>query len=121
MKKIAKIRIKNLRLRTIIGFADWERKKRQDVVVNLHFKYDAAEAISTDQNEEAVDYKTITKRIIKEVEDSSFNLIESLASKIYDLVHEDARVKEVSVTVEKPHALRFSDNVMVTIEDSCDD
>jgi FolB domain-containing protein len=116
--KIVLIQIKNLRLRTIIGFADWERKKLQDVIVNIDFQYDASTAMKTDEREDAVNYKIMTKRIIKEVESSSFNLIESLASKIYDLVYESEGIKMVSVTVEKPHALRFCDNVMVTISDN---
>ena len=64
MKKICKISLKNLRLKTIIGFLEKERSIKQEVVINVSFKYDASEAIDNDNIDYAINYKTITKAII---------------------------------------------------------
>ncbi len=111
------IEIKNLRLRTIIGFNDWEREKPQDVVISVAFTYDASRAIADDHVEHAVNYRTMTKQIIDEVEKSSFNMVEALADRIYHLVHSFEGVKKVRLTLEKPHSLRFCDNLIVRISD----
>lgn len=115
--KELELEIRNLRLRTIIGFIDWEREKPQDVVISIKLTYDAEKAVKGDDVTYAVDYKTITKSVIQKVEDSQFNLLESLANMIYEHVHSYKSVKKVRVTVEKPHCLRFSDNVIATISD----
>ncbi|HKJ34764.1 MAG TPA: dihydroneopterin aldolase [Balneolales bacterium] len=115
--KPLEIEVQNLRLRTIIGFNDWEREKPQDIVISVRLTYDAGQAIKTDDVEHAVDYKTITKTIIKKVEDSSFNLLESLADMIYNTIHSFSGVQKVYVKVEKPHCLRFCDNVIVRLSD----
>jgi D-erythro-7,8-dihydroneopterin triphosphate epimerase len=109
------IRIKNLRLRTIIGFNDWERKDKQDVIVNIELEADDERMASPDtESEPAVNYRSITKRVIQEVESADFYLLEKLATHLLALVMEFQGVKKATVEVDKPHALRFSDSVSVT-------
>ncbi len=57
------IRIKNLRLRCIIGFKEWERDKKQDVVLNVEIEFDASRAVEAESVKHGDDYKTLTKRI----------------------------------------------------------
>lgn len=108
------IQIKNLRLRAIIGINDWERDKKQDIVINITFDFDGTKAAHSDQIEDTVDYKALTKRLITEVEGSDFYLLEKLAYFILKIVLDDPRVTGAVVTVEKPHALRFADSVAIT-------
>lgn len=115
MDKIIEINIKKLRLRTVIGIAEWERKTKQDLIINVSLKYNASKAISEDSIDNGYNYKTLTKKIISHVESSSYQLIETLASSVLDIVKETENVFDVVVEVEKPYALRFSDNVTVTI------
>ena len=110
-----KIRIKNLRLRTLIGIFDWERKHPQDVVINATIKFDGETAAQTDQIEETVDYKEITKKIIALVESSRFFLLEKLGSEILNLILQDPRVQSARVEIDKPLALRYSDSVSVEV------
>ena len=112
---MAIIRIKNLKLRTIIGTNDWEREHKQDVVINVIIEYDAAGAIASDNLKDATDYKKITKKIIKAVETSHFFLLEKLTKMILDIVMKEALVKEATVRVDKPFALRFSDSVSLEL------
>lgn len=109
------IHIKNLRLRTFIGFNPEELEKKQDVVINVDIHYPAQTACETDEENRAVNYKDITKRIIKHVEDGEFRLLEKLAADILAIASDHADITHASVTVDKPHALRFADSVSITL------
>ena len=108
-----KITIENLRLRTIIGINDWERDAEQDVVVNVELELERGTVFARDTIDETVDYKKLNKRIIDEVEQSSFFLIEKLCDHLLVLVMEDHRVERARVRVAKPGALRFTESVSV--------
>lgn len=115
--KLSIVRVENLRLRAFIGFIDWETEKLQDVIISFSFKYDTALASKTDDVRHAVDYKQITKGIIDFVDHQSFHLIEAMAEKIFSFIQgSGAALQDIKVKVEKPHALRFADNVLVEIE-----
>ena len=108
-----KITIENLRLRTIIGINDRERDTEQDVVVNVELELERGTVFARDTIDETVDYKKLNKRIIDEVEQSSFFLIEKLCDHLLVLVMEDHRVERARVRVAKPGALRFTESVSV--------
>ena len=108
------IRIKNLRLRTIVGVNDWERQAPQDVVLNLEVAFDAGRAAKTDRLEDTLDYRALKKRIAEAVERSRFQLLEGLAAHVLELVMQEPRVSAATVEVDKPGALRFADSVSVT-------
>lgn len=114
---MATIRIKNLLLRTFIGFNPEELVNKQDVIINIEIETDIPEhALETDEPDGIVDYKTITKKVIALVQDGRFKLLEVLTKNILDLVMEDLRVKKARVEVDKPHALRFAESVSVQLE-----
>lgn len=115
--KITKVQVEKLRLRCYIGFNDWETKKMQDLVISYSFKHNAARAVETDDETYTVNYKTITKAVIKKIEHQKFALIETVAEIIWEHIKQNPYVFEVTVKVEKPHALRFCDNVLVEIDD----
>lgn len=107
--------IKNLRLRTIIGFNDIETKEKQDVIISISYKYNASLAIKDDDVKLGFNYKTLTKKVIGFVESARFNLLEALAQGIFDIVALDKELKDITIIVEKPGALRFTDNVIVKL------
>lgn len=115
---MAKIKIKDLKLRTIIGVDEWEKKKKQDVVINIAIGFDGSKAGETDDLKDTVDYKTMKLQILKLVENSNFNLIEKMASEILKICMSDPKVENAAVEVDKPHALRFAESVSVTVSDS---
>ena len=108
------IRIKNLRLRTVIGMNDWERKTQQDLIINIEMEFDGTKASQSDDIKNTVNYKTLKKSIITEVEQSRYHLIETLASHILEIVMKYDKVQRAIVEVDKPRALRFADSVSVT-------
>jgi len=113
---LAKIHIKNLRLRTYIGFNEEEKIKKQDVVINLTIEYDAAQAMQSDKVDDAYNYKILTKKVINLVESRQFNLLEKMASEILALIKQTEAVVAAQITIDKPHALRFSDSVALQID-----
>ncbi len=113
---LATIRIKNLRLRTFIGFNEEEKIKKQDVIVNITLRYDAATAAESDSVEDACNYKILTKQIITLIEEKSFDLLEAMTADIINLIAKADKVLEASVEIDKPHALRFADSVSLTMD-----
>src|SRR5690625_7074802 len=83
--KLTKIKAENLRLRAYIGFKEWETHKLQDLVISYSFLYNAAKAIQSDSETDALDYKKINKSIIKLVDRQRFYLLEKLTDDIYQL------------------------------------
>jgi len=110
-----RIQIEDLVVRTIIGIYDRERNRCQDVVVNITLWTDITAAARSDDIEQAVDYRSLTKNVIKHVEESRCMLLERLVEEISELVLEDAAIVATSVKVEKPGALRFSRSVGIEI------
>jgi D-erythro-7,8-dihydroneopterin triphosphate epimerase len=107
------IHIRNLRLRTIIGINEWERKKPQDIIINISVEFDGDKAAQSDAIEDTVNYKTMTKKIITLIESSQHFLLERLADRILDLIMGDVHIRNASVTIDKPNALRFADSVAI--------
>ena len=85
-QQLCTIRVKNLRLRTYIGFNPDERTKLQDIVVNAAISYDSKAAAADDDVAAALDYKRITKQIIQYVEENRFLLLERLTQDVLDLI-----------------------------------
>ena len=110
-----RIEIKDLLVRGIVGLNENERRKRQDILVNLELVTDIRAAASGDNIEGACNYRSVSKSIIQMVEASSYFTVEKLATEIAHLVLEEHPVEEVTVSVEKPGALRFARSVGVTI------
>jgi dihydroneopterin aldolase/D-erythro-7,8-dihydroneopterin triphosphate epimerase len=110
-----RILIQDLWLRTIVGINEEERRDRQDVLINLALHVDTRAAGRSDAIEDAVNYRTLTKRVIALVEGSRFHLVEKMAAEIAAICLEDSGVQAATVRVEKPGALRFSRSVGVEI------
>ena len=110
-----RIHIRDLTVHCIIGFKEWEREKKQEVLINVCLHADLLSACRSDRVEDTVDYKTLKNNIIEVVEKSDFQLIERLAEVISDLCLADPRVERVDVTVDKPGALRFARSAAVEI------
>jgi len=112
---VDKIHIRDLHGRCTIGVFPEERREKQDVIVNITLEADLRTAGRTDRIDDTVDYKAIKNRVIAFVEQSACALIEALAQRIADLCLEDDRVQRVTVTVDKPGALRFARSAAVEI------
>ena len=112
---MARIRVKDLRLRTFIGIKEEEILNKQDVLINLTILYPAQEAVQGNDIDQALNYRTITKAIIRHGEENRFALRERLTQESLDLVMAHPSVQYAEVEVDKTHALRFAESVSITL------
>lgn len=110
-----RIHIDDLLLRCIIGTNEWEREKKQDVLIGIVLHADLRRAGQTDTLADTLDYRAIAKRVIEHVEASTYQLVEALAEHVAQICLADPRVARVEVDVQKPGALRFARTVGVTV------
>lgn len=106
----------DLRVETVIGIWDWERKIRQTVAIDLEMSADIARAAATDSVDDTLNYKLVAKRLQQYVGESSFKLVETLAEKIAGIVLDEFEVAWVKVKLSKPGAIRGARDVGVIIE-----
>jgi len=108
--------IRELRVETVIGIYDWERKIRQPVIFDIDLATDCAHAASTDHVEQALNYKSVCKRVQAFVEASEFQLVETLAERTAQLIMEEFDVPWLRLRLNKKGALRGALDVGVLIE-----
>ncbi|QIX96964.1 dihydroneopterin triphosphate 2'-epimerase [Cedecea sp. FDAARGOS_727] len=111
----AVIRIKNLRLRTFIGIKEEEIANRQDIVINVAIHYPADKARGSEDINDALNYRTVTKEIIQLVENNRFSLLEKLTQDVLNIACAHPWVTYAEVEIDKLHALRYADSVSMTL------
>ena len=111
------IHIKDLLASGILGINPDERVNPQDILVNATLWADTRPGALSDNIEDAVNYRTITKRLIAHIEQGEPMLVERLVAELVDICFDsDDRVAAVEMTVEKPGALRHARSVGITIQ-----
>lgn len=108
--------IRELRIETIIGIFGWEREVLQTVSLDLEMATDIRTAAASDDIQDALDYKTISKRLIQFIGESRFQLIEAMAESVANIVREEFHVSWLRLRISKPGALRGAQDVGVVIE-----
>lgn len=120
-KTMDKVIIKDLLVRGIIGVNDWERKRAQDILINVILFTDTRRAAETDHIADCVNYSTMSKRLQAHAESAERLTVEALANDLARICLEDKGVQKVILRVEKPGAVRFARSVGVEIERSRDE
>ena len=110
------IYLHGLKIDATIGIWEWEKAIKQTVVIDLDMGADIRKAASSDDVKDTLNYKAVAKRIQQFVEDSSFELVETLAEKIAEIILSEFDVPWVRVKLNKPGAIRGSRDVGVLIE-----
>ena len=108
--------LNEMKIDTVIGIWDWERKIRQTVVIDLEMAADIRKAAASDSVDDTLNYKLVAKRVQEFVGDSEFKLVETLAEKIAAIINDEFAVPWVRVRVNKPGAIRGARDVGVMIE-----
>lgn len=112
------VRIEQLVLDCVIGINPWERLTKQRITIDIEMNADLSSAGDSDAIEDTINYRTVSKAVIAEIEASSYGLVEALASRVAEICLEDKRVQSVEVTVRKPGAVRKATAVGVIIRRS---
>jgi dihydroneopterin aldolase len=108
--------IRDLRVDTVIGIYDWERRTRQTVIFDLEMGADIAKAAATDAIEDTLDYKAVSKRLVSYVQESEFQLVETLAERCAEIVLHEFKVPWIRLTLNKVGAVSAARDVGVVIE-----
>lgn len=108
--------IKSLKIDCVIGIYDWERTIRQTIELDIEAATDITSAAASDDIKQTLDYKAVSKRLIDFVQKSEFNLVETLAEQISQIIIKEFGVSWVKLTLNKGKALRGADGVGVIIE-----
>lgn len=108
--------LRDLRIDTVIGIYDWERKTRQTVIIDLEMGCDIAQAAASDSIDDALDYKSVAKRLIQFIGESEFQLVETLAERCAEIIRDEFSVRWLRLSLNKKGAVSGATDVGVTIE-----
>ncbi len=110
--------LRDLEIECVIGIFEWERRIKQTIVLDLDMAADIRRAAASDRIEDTLDYKAVSKRVIDFVGASQFQLVETLAERVSEIVLNEFQVPWVRVRVNKRGAIRHAADVGVVIERS---
>ncbi len=113
--------LRGLRIDTIIGIYDWERRTRQTVILDLEMGTDISRAAASECIEDTLNYKAVAKRLIQFVSESEFQLVETLAERCAAIVMQEFGVPWLRLSLNKKGAVRGATDVGVIIERGCRD
>lgn len=108
--------LRDLEINTRIGIFEWEKRIKQKVRIDLEMATDIAKAAASDAIEDTLDYKAVSQRVVQFVEDSRYELVETLIEKVAEILLTEFNIPWVRVTLSKPGAIRGSRDVGITIE-----
>ncbi len=110
------IYLNELRIETIIGIYDWERRTKQTVILDIELGTDIKKAAATDNIKDTLNYKAVAKRIMAFVGESEFELVETLAEKVTDIILNEFDVPWCRLRLNKQGAVKGVRDVGVVIE-----
>lgn len=110
------IYLHDLKIECIIGIWEWERRLKQTVILDLDMAADIRRAAASDRIEDTLNYKAVSKRLVEFVGGSQFQLVETLAEKIAEILLAEFQLRWVRVRVNKKGAVRGAGDVGVIIE-----
>ena len=110
------IYLKDLRIHTIIGIYDRERRTKQTVILDVEMATDIKKAAQSDDIAHTLNYKAVAKRLISFVEESEFELVETLAERVAEILLNEFKVPWLRLQLNKQGAVRGVRDVGVIIE-----
>ena len=106
----------SLKIDAVIGIWDWERKIRQTVEIDLDMAADIRKAAESDDVADTLNYKLVAKRLQAFVGESEFQLVETLAESVANILIEECSIPWCRVKINKGGAVRGASAVGVIIE-----
>lgn len=105
-----------LEIETIIGIYDWERKKKQTIVLDIEMAFDIKKAAQSDDIAHTLDYKAVSERVVAFVEASEFFLVEKLIEELATLLRSEFPIPWVKIMLNKRGAITRARDVGIIIE-----
>ena len=108
------IKIKNLRLKTILGVYEWEKDIQREIIINAIIQADINLSAKSDDIADTIDYDKIVTLMKNVVSSKHYNLIEKMVADILDIIMEDKRIKNCQVEIDKIGAVEDLESFSVT-------
>ena len=108
------LHIKALNVATKIGVHAWEQRINQQLLIDITIPTDFSSC--EDNLANTIDYDVLCQTVTKFVESQSFQLIESVANDVARLIQQEFKVKKITITVSKPHAVKNAGTIQVTVD-----
>src|SRR5690242_12573264 len=110
-----RIKIKNLKLKVLLGLYEHERTAKQTVILNVVFEPSMDKAAETDNIKDAINYHKLVDEIREKVEKTEFFLIERLSQFILDIIKANPAIRSAEIEIDKPDApIEDIDSVSIT-------
>lgn len=110
------IKIKNLKLQTILGVYEWEKTIDRDIIINAEITSDNLSSLRSDNIEDTIDYDILISKIKNLIENKRFKLIEAMAQGLIDVIMEDKRISKCKLEIDKVGVVEGVDSFSVTLE-----
>ncbi len=108
------LKIKNLRLQTVIGIHEWENSVARQIIINAVIETDSDKAFKSDDIKDAIDYDELVLKIKKTVLETRFYLVEKMVGDLLDVIMEDKRIKKCQLEIDKIGAIADLESFSVT-------
>ena len=108
------LKIKNLKLKTIIGIYDWEQDLPREVVINAQIELLNNKIIKSKDLNDSLDYGELVDKI-KDFSKQKFSLVENFTNEIADIIMSYEIVAKTTVEVEKVGAVDDLESFSVVI------
>ena len=109
-----RIKVKNLRLKTIIGMHAWEENVKRDIIINAQIDTDYTDSTITDDIEDTIDYAKIVDSL-KNIAKKRFKLVEKMAQEMVNEIMKDKKVKKCQLELDKVGALEDLESFSVSL------
>lgn len=110
------IKIKNLKLHTIIGVYDWEKNIDREIIINAEITTNLTRSLHSDDISDTVDYDQIISKIKELVANNRFKLIEKMAQTLMDEILTNPHISKCKLEIDKVGVVENVDSFSVTIE-----
>ena len=110
------IYLKDLRIDTVIGIYEWERRIKQTLTFDIEIAADTGKAAQSDSIDDTVSYEAVANRLTAYVGASEFELLETLAEKVAGILLDEFKVRWCWLRLNKHGAVRGARDVGIIIE-----
>jgi dihydroneopterin aldolase len=101
-----RIKIENLKCHCLIGLYPKERQRKQPLILEIEYDYELQANPDAENTDGMVDYDALSRRVKEFVNQSRYQLLETLAQAVIELIFENQKIREAKVTIKKPRALK---------------
>ena len=107
------LNIKALNVSTKIGVYAWEQRINQQLLIDISI--DANFSACQEDLTKTIDYEALCTSVTHYVESKSFQLIETVANEVADLIKKQFKVSKITVGISKPHAIKNAENIQIVV------